>query len=58
MKSDPILDEIHATRKAISKASGDDIRRIAEAARERQVASGRKSVRLAPRRVKPARKVS
>lgn len=58
MNSDPILDEIQATRKAISKASGDDIRRIAEAARKRQVASGRKIVRLTPRRVRPVRKVS
>jgi hypothetical protein len=41
-----------------SKASGDDIRQIAEAARARQVASGRKGVRLTPRRVKPARRVS
>ena len=48
MPVDPILEEIHATREALSKASGDDIRKIAEAAKARQVQSGRKTVRRPP----------
>jgi hypothetical protein len=44
--SDPIVDEIHAIREAIAKASNDDLRKIAEAARSRQAASGRKVVSL------------
>jgi hypothetical protein len=48
--SDPIVDEIHAVREAIAKASNDDLRKIAEAARSRQAASGRKVVSLPPRR--------
>ena len=31
--SDPIVDEIHAIREAMAKASNDDLRKIAEAAR-------------------------
>ncbi len=52
MESDPILEEIHAFREALSKASGDDLRTIAEAARARQAQSGRQVVRLPPRMVK------
>lgn len=58
MTSDPILDEIHATRKALSKASGDDVRRIAEAARRRQMESGRKAIRLPARKTRTTRKAS
>ena len=58
MESDPIIDELHAIREALSRASGDDIRKIAEAARARQAESGRKAVRLLPRQVKAARKAS
>ena len=58
MEPDPILDEIHATRDALSKASGDDIRRIAEAAKAREMESGRNTVRLPPRQAKAARKAS
>lgn len=58
MVRDPILDEIHAVREALSQASGNEIRRIAEAAKARQTQSGRKAVRLPPRRVKAARKAS
>jgi hypothetical protein len=58
MASDPINDEIHAVREALSLASGDDIRRIAEAARARQTASGKKTVRLAPRKATAGRKSS
>ncbi len=58
MEPDPIVEEIHVIREALSRASGHDIRKIAEAAKTRQVESGRKTVRLSPRKVKAARKVS
>lgn len=58
MIRDPILDEIHAIRKELSRASGDEIRRIAEAAKARQTESGRKAVRLSPRKTRSARKAS
>ena len=32
--SDPIVDEIHAIREAMVKASSDDLRKIAEAAQD------------------------
>lgn len=46
--SDPFVNEIHATREAIAKTSNDDLGKIAEAARSRQVASGRKVVNCHP----------
>ena len=55
-RSDPTIDEIHAIRAA--KASNDDLRKIAEAARSRQAAGGRKVVSLPPRRVATAKKAS
>ena len=58
MPTDPVVEEIHAVREALSKASGDDIRKIAEAAKARQIQSGRKAVRLPPRRAKAAQEAS
>ena len=58
MERDPIIEEIHAIREALSKASGDDIRKIAEAAKERQAQSGRQAVRFPSRKPRGARKVS
>ena len=58
MSSDPIVEEIHAIREALSKESDDDIRKIAEAAKARQIQSDRKAVRLAPRKPPPARRAS
>jgi hypothetical protein len=58
MLPDPIVEEIHKIREALSQASGDDIRKIAEAAKARQAESGRKAVRLPPREPRPARKAS
>jgi hypothetical protein len=58
MPTDPIVEEIHAIRDALSKASGDDIRKIAEAAKARQAQSGRKVERLPPRKVRTLRKAS
>ncbi|MBI5525999.1 MAG: hypothetical protein HY897_06660 [Deltaproteobacteria bacterium] len=58
MKADPIIEEIHDIRAALSKASGDDIRKIAEAAKARQEASGRKAVRFPSRQAKLVKKAS
>jgi hypothetical protein len=58
MEPDPIIEEIHAIRDSLSRVSGHDIRKIAEAARARQAESGRKTVRLPPRKAKAARKAS
>jgi len=56
--TDPIVEEIHAIREALSKASDHDIRKIAEVAKARQVQSGKKAVRLPPRKTKPEQKAS
>lgn len=58
MELDPIIDEIHAIREALSRVSGNDLRKIAEAAKARQRESGRKTVRLPPRKPKAARRAS
>jgi hypothetical protein len=58
MPTDLIVDEIHAIRETLSKASGDDIRKIAEAAKARQIQSGRKAERLPPRKARSLRKAS
>ncbi len=55
--SDPI-DEIHAIRDAIAKASDNDLQKIAEAARSRQKASGRQGVKRRPKRARNAKKAS
>ena len=58
MDTEPIIEEIHAIREALSRASGHDVRKIAEAAQGRQAESGRKTVRLPPRKPQAARKAS
>ena len=58
MENDPIIEEIHATRDALSKASDDDIRKIAEAAKARQELGGRGAVSRPPRKPKPSRRAS
>jgi len=58
LRSDPIVEEIHAIRDAIAKASDNDLRKIAEAARSRQRASGRQTVKFPPRRASAAKKAS
>ena len=52
MEPDPIIEEIHAIREALSRVSGNDIRKIAEAAKARQAKGGRPPVRLPPRKAK------
>ncbi len=39
--SNPILDELHATRAKLLREAGGDLHRYVEAARERALASGR-----------------
>lgn len=60
MTREPLVDEIHGIRQAISKESDDNLQRIAAAARQRQERSGseRVVVRLEPRCVTPVKKVS
>ena len=58
MSTDLIIEEIHIIREALSKASGDDIRKIAEAAKARQTQSGKDAKRLTPRKARPVRKAS
>lgn len=58
MQSDPIVEEIHAIREQLSRASDDDLRKIAEAAKARQEKSGKKALRLPPRKPRTARKAS
>lgn len=58
VEPDPIVAELHAIREALSKASGDDTRAIAEAAMARQVESGREAVRLPPREMRDVRPAS
>ena len=55
---DPIVEQIHAIREAIAKASGNDLECIAEAARARQATSARKVVCLPPKRIVPLDKAS
>ena len=57
-RKDPIVEEIHAVRKAIARESGYDLDRIVEAARARQAASGRVAVRLPPKKVATGKKSS
>ena len=56
MMSNPIIKELHEIRQQLSDASGDDIRKIAEAANARQEASGKAAVSLPPRKVEALRR--
>ena len=58
MSTDLIVEEIHIIREALSKASGDDIRKIAEATRARQTQNGKDATRLPPRKARSVRKAS
>ncbi len=48
---DPIVDEVRAARDAIAKEFDYDIERLAQALKEREAKSGRKTVCLQPRRI-------
>jgi hypothetical protein len=48
--TDPIIDELHAIREALSAACGDDMQKIAEAVRARQNSGNREVVTLPPKR--------
>jgi hypothetical protein len=56
--SDPIVDEVRAIRDAIAKEFDYDIEKLAQAIKAREAQSGRKVVRLPPRKVTIARKAS
>lgn len=56
--SDPIVDEVRAAREALARVAGDDIEKIVEAARARQVQSGRTVITLPPRKTQPAKRAS
>lgn len=53
MKPDPIVEQVHRVRVAISRRFGDDLNAIAEHARRRSAEAGRKTVTLPPRPVQP-----
>lgn len=55
---DPIVDELHVIREALSDASDNDLRKIVEAARARQLSSGHEIVDLPPRRVDKTQKAT
>jgi hypothetical protein len=57
-KPDTIIDELHEIREAIAKASDNDLKQIADAARVRQKDSGHEVVRLPPKQVSGAQKAS
>lgn len=52
--TDPIIEEIHQTRDKIAARFNNDLEAIAEDARKRQAASGRKPVALPPRPPEPS----
>ena len=56
---DPIVEEIHAVREALANEQGNDLEKIALAARafaEKQ--TGRRPETLPPRRIPPTKKAS
>ena len=57
-RKDPIVEEVHAVREAIAREAGYDLDRIIEAARARQTASGRRVVRLPPKKTTSTKKAS
>lgn len=58
MRKDPIVEEIHAVRRALAKEHHNDISEIIAHLRKRSRDAGRKTVTLRPKRaVKPAARV-
>jgi hypothetical protein len=58
MSRDPIVDEVRTVRDAIAREYDYDVKKLADALREEQRKSGRKAVRLPPRRMPAVRKAS
>jgi hypothetical protein len=56
--SDSIVDEVRAARDAIAKEFDYDIEKLAQAIKVHEVQSGRKVVRLPPKKVTVVRKAS
>jgi hypothetical protein len=54
-RKDPIIEEIHAVREELARQADYDLYKMFEAARARQAASGRKAVRLPPKKVETFR---
>ena len=48
---DPILDEIHAVREALAEQCDHDFKKIAEAIKAEEAASGRKGEAHPPKRI-------
>jgi hypothetical protein len=51
MWKDPIVEEIHAVRRALSKKQHNDVNEIVAHLRKRSRDAGRKTVTLSPKRV-------
>jgi hypothetical protein len=56
--SDSIVDEVRAARATLAKESNDDIEKIVEAARNRQVRNGHRVVTLPPRKTQLTKRAS
>lgn len=56
--SDSIVDEVRAAREALARESDDDMEKIVEAARARQLQSGREVVTLPPKPTDSAKRAS
>lgn len=56
--SDPIVDEVRAIRDAIAKECDYDVEKIAQAIKAHEAQSGRKIVRLPPRKVAVVQRAS
>jgi hypothetical protein len=54
MKLDPVLAEVRRVREEYALKFNGDIKAMMDDIRQRQVASGRKTVSLEPKRVKPS----
>ena len=56
--NDLIVEEIHAIREAMSKAQGDDLQKIADAAAAVAEKTGRRLETRSPRKIPTAQKAS
>jgi len=56
--SDPIVDEVRAARDAIAKECDYDVEKLAQSLKAREAVSGRKVVRLPPRKISVAQKAT